>query len=164
MHHDKQTAGVFLLKYPTVVKKLRRGKNKRTRLVRWDAGTVSMRLVLSVLALFLVLVTVRFLGSVTQYAASGGSSSNNSTQMFTVQNPQQLASSYFGPAEAERLREYTWRAILAQNAFLTLSAWNPVHTFPLSRVCPAKGELASAQISGLGLQDAGWPMQGNGAQ
>ena len=26
------------------------------------------------------------------------------------------------------------------------------------------GELAPAQILGLGLQDAGWPMQGNGAQ
>ena len=40
----------------------------------------------------------------------------------------------------------------------------PVHAFPSSRLCPAKGELASAQILGLGLQDAGWPMQGNGAQ
>ena len=40
----------------------------------------------------------------------------------------------------------------------------PVHTCPLSRLCPAKGELAPAQILGLGLQDAGWPMQGNGAQ
>ena len=39
-----------------------------------------------------------------------------------------------------------------------------IHTFPLSRLCPAKGELASAQILGLGLQHAGWPMQGNGAQ
>ena len=29
---------------------------------------------------------------------------------------------------------------------------------------PAKGELALAQILGLGLLDAGWPMQGNGAQ
>ena len=29
---------------------------------------------------------------------------------------------------------------------------------------PAKGELASAPILGLGLQDAGWPMQGTGAQ
>ena len=37
-------------------------------------------------------------------------------------HPQQLASSYFGPAEAERLR---WRAILAQSLFLSLtkSAW-----------------------------------------
>ena len=29
---------------------------------------------------------------------------------------------------------------------------------------PAKGELALAKILGLGLQDVGWPMQGNGAQ
>ena len=42
--------------------------------------------------------------------------------------------------------------------------WPLFITFPLSRLCPAKGELAPAQILGLGLQDAGWPMQGNGAQ
>ena len=40
-------------------------------------------------------------------------------------HPQQLASSYFGPAKAERLREYisSWWADLVQNLFLPLSAW-----------------------------------------
>ena len=47
---------------------------------------------------------------------------NDTDGAVAAAHPQQLASSYFGPAEAERLREYR-RGILVQNHFLPLSAW-----------------------------------------
>jgi len=48
------------------------------------------------------------------------------TRSLSTTHPQQLASSYFGPAEAERLREYIFLAVdsgTVQNAFLSLPVW-----------------------------------------
>ena len=60
-------------------------------------------------------------------------------------HPQQLASSYFGPAEAERLREYMYRrAILVQNRFLPLSAWE-------TRCCECCNADCSIITSGIGF-------------